>query len=138
MAGIVPPFTEETARAKVRAAEDAWNSRDPDRVVLSYTEDSVWRNRDTFLRGRDEIRAFLVQKWQRERDYQLRKELWCHAGNRISVAFQYESRDGDGVWWRSYGNEQWEFAADGRMSRREASINDVQLRGESERRVFPR
>ncbi|MCK2213461.1 nuclear transport factor 2 family protein [Actinomadura sp. ATCC 31491] len=130
----VPPFTEETARIKVQAAEDAWNTRDPDRVALAYTEDSVWRNRGEFLRGRDEIRAFLRRKWDRELDYALRKELWAVLGDRIAVRFQYECRDADGQWWRSYGNEQWEFDADGLMRRREASIDDVRI-DESERRI---
>ncbi|WP_188194236.1 nuclear transport factor 2 family protein [Nonomuraea sp. SYSU D8015] len=131
----VPPFTEETARIKVQAAEDAWNTRDPDRVAQAYTEDSVWRNRDEFLKGRDEIREFLRRKWARELDYALRKELWAVSGNRIAVRFQYESRDASGQWWRSYGNEQWEFDESGLMRRREASINDVRI-DESERRIF--
>jgi nuclear transport factor 2 (NTF2) superfamily protein len=130
----VPPFTEESARAKVQAAEDAWNSRDPERVALAYTEDSVWRNRDRFLTGREEIRAFLADKWQRERDYRLRKELWAYTGNRISVRFEYECRDAQGQWWRSHGNEQWEFDDAGLMRRREASINDVPI-GEEDRRL---
>jgi uncharacterized protein len=137
MAGIAPPFTAETALQKVRAAEDAWNSRDPDRVVLAYTEDSEWRNRDTFVRGREEIREFLTKKWSRELDYCLRKELWSFHANRIAVRFEYESRDSNHQWWRSYGNEMWEFAADGRMARRYASINDQRIE-EAERRVFPR
>ncbi|QUQ63140.1 nuclear transport factor 2 family protein [Kutzneria sp. CA-103260] len=123
----LPPFTEETARAKVQAAEDAWNSRDPERVALAYTEDSEWRNRDVFLKGRDEIREFLRQKWAREQDYKLRKELWAFTGNRIAVRFEYESRDADGQWWRSYGNEQWEFDENGLMARRYASINDLKI-----------
>jgi nuclear transport factor 2 (NTF2) superfamily protein len=123
----LPPFTEETARAKVQAAEDAWNSRDPERVSLAYTEDSEWRNRDTFLKGRAEIREFLTQKWAREQDYKLRKELWAYTGNRIAVRFEYESRDADGQWWRSYGNEQWEFDENGLMARRYASINDLKI-----------
>ncbi|RVX45234.1 hypothetical protein EDD27_8021 [Nonomuraea polychroma] len=131
----VPPFTEETARIKVQAAEDAWNTRDPDRVALAYTEDSVWRNRDEFLKGRDEIREFLRRKWAGELDYALRKELWAVLGDRIAVRFQYESRDASGQWWRSYGNEQWEFDEFGLMRRREASINDVRI-DESERRIF--
>jgi nuclear transport factor 2 (NTF2) superfamily protein len=130
----LPPFTEETARAKVQAAEDAWNSRDPERVALAYTEDSQWRNRDVFLRGRDEIRAFLRQKWARELDYKLRKELWAYTGNRIAVRFEYESRDADGQWWRSYGNEQWEFDENGLMARRYASINDLKITA-GERRI---
>jgi nuclear transport factor 2 (NTF2) superfamily protein len=123
----LPPFTEETARAKVQAAEDAWNSRDPERVALAYTEDSEWRNRDVFLKGREEIREFLSQKWARELDYKLRKELWAFTGNRIAVRFEYESRDADGQWWRSYGNEQWEFDENGLMARRYASINDLKI-----------
>ncbi|MBE1531414.1 nuclear transport factor 2 family protein [Actinomadura algeriensis] len=130
----LPPFTEETARAKVQAAEDAWNTRDPERVALAYTEDSVWRNRDEFFTGRDAIVEFLRRKWDRELDYRLRKELWAYTGNRISVRFEYEWHDADGRWWRSHGNEQWEFADDGLMRRREASINDVRI-DPSERRL---
>jgi nuclear transport factor 2 (NTF2) superfamily protein len=131
---IRPPFTEETARAKVQAAEDAWNSRDPERVSLAYTEDSEWRNRDEIFSGREAIRAFLTRKWARERDYRLRKELWAFTENRIAVRFEYESRDAGGQWWRSYGNEMWEFAPDGLMRRRYASINDAPIEA-SERRV---
>ncbi|MBC7806489.1 MAG: nuclear transport factor 2 family protein [Akkermansiaceae bacterium] len=130
----LPPFTVETARAKVQSAEDAWNSRDPDRVVLAYTEDSLWRNRDEFFAGRDAIREFLRRKWAKEIDYRLRKELWSFAGNRISVAFFYEWHDETGQWFRSHGNEQWEFAPNGLMARREASINDVPI-DERERRL---
>ena len=130
----LPPFTEETARQKVQAAEDAWNSRDPERVALAYTLDSQWRNRSEFLTGRDEIRAFLTRKWQRELDYVLRKDLWAFSGNRIAVRFQYEWRDANGQWWRSYGNENWEFDEHGLMRRREASINDVPI-AETERRI---
>jgi nuclear transport factor 2 (NTF2) superfamily protein len=133
---IRPPFTAETAAAKVQAAEDAWNTRDPARVALAYTEDSEWRNRDTFLQGRDEIRAFLTAKWERERDYRLRKWLWAFTENRIAVRFEYESRDAGGQWWRSYGNEMWEFSPDGLMARRYASINDARI-DESELRVTP-
>lgn len=129
-----PPFTEETARAKVQAAEDAWNSRDPERVALAYTEDSVWRNRDEFITGREEIKAFLRRKWAKELDYRLRKEMWSFTANRISVRFEYESHDPDGQWYRSYGNEQWEFDDEGLMRRREASINDVPIEA-AERRV---
>ena len=129
----LPPFTRETAVQKVQAAEDAWNSRDPERVALAYTEDSVWRNRDTFLTGRAEIVAFLTDKWGRELDYALRKSLWAFTDDRIAVRFQYECRDASGQWWRSYGNENWEFDAHGLMRRREASINDVRIE-ESERR----
>lgn len=131
----LPPFDEASARAKVRAAEAAWNTRDPDLVAAAYSEHSEWRNRDMFLRGRDEIRSFLAQKWSRERDYALRKDLWCFTGNRIAVRFQYESLDADGQWWRSYGNENWEFDYAGLMLRREASINDVAIDA-AERRVF--
>ena len=129
-----PPFTQETALAKVQAAEDAWNTRDPERVALAYTEDSVWRNRDQFVSGRDAIVAFLRQKWERELDYALRKELWAFAGDRIAVRFQYEWHDAAGQWWRSYGNENWEFDEHGLMRRREASINDVAIDA-SERRI---
>ncbi|MEV4517524.1 nuclear transport factor 2 family protein [Dactylosporangium sp. NPDC049525] len=131
----LPPFTLETALAKVQAAEDAWNTRDPERVALAYTEDSSWRNRDQFLTGRAAIVEFLHAKWQRELDYALRKELWSFHGNRIAVRFQYESRDSTGQWWRSYGNELWEFTDDGLMCRREASINDVRIAA-AERRIF--
>jgi len=131
---IRPPFTAETAAAKVKAAQDAWNTRDPDRVALAYTEDSEWRNRDEFLTGRDEIRAFLARKWDRERDYKLEKTLWAFTDDRIAVRFEYESCDADGQWWRSYGNEMWEFDASGLMRRRYASINDKRI-DESERRL---
>jgi uncharacterized protein len=129
-----PPFTLETASAKVQAAEDAWNTRDPERVALAYTEDSVWRNRDQFVKGRAEIVAFLRQKWERELDYALRKELWAFEGDRIAVRFQYECHDASGQWWRSYGNELWEFTEQGLMRRREASINDLRI-AETERRI---
>ena len=132
----LPPFTEETARQKVQAAEDAWNTRDPQRVAGAYTEDTEWRNRDEHVVGRDAVVEFLTRKWERERDYRLRKNLWAFSGNRIAVRFQYESRDADGQWWRSYGNEQWEFDDLGYMRRREASINDVRI-DESELRVTP-
>ena len=131
----VPPFTRESAILKVRAAEDAWNSRDPERVAGAYSEDSVWRNRDEFLAGRAEIIEFLRRKWSRELDYALRKDMWAFAGNRIAVRFQYECHDAGGQWHRSYGNELWEFDDNGLMRRREASINDVPI-GESERRIF--
>jgi uncharacterized protein len=130
-----PPFTAGTAAQKVQAAEDAWNSRDPERVALAYSEDSVWRNRDTFVRGRPEIVAFLTSKWERELDYALRKALWCFHDNRIAVRFQYECHDRDGQWWRSYGNELWEFNPQGLMVRREASINDVAIDA-GQRRIF--
>lgn len=130
---LVPPFTMETALAKVRAAEDAWNSRDPERVALAYSVDSQWRNRDTFVSGRDEIRAFLKGKWDRELDYRLTKALWGFRENRIAVRFQYEWHNAGGQWFRSYGNELWEFDDAGLMRRREASINDVAII-EAERR----
>nr|WSW64830.1 nuclear transport factor 2 family protein [Streptomyces sp. NBC_00995] len=129
-----PPFTQETALQKVQAAEDAWNARDPRRVALAYTPDSTWRNRDTFVRGRDEIVTFLTRKWEREQDYALRKSLWSFHEDRIAVRFQYEWHDTEGRWWRSYGNELWEFDARGLMRRREASINDVTI-PEAERRI---
>ncbi|MDP9417371.1 MAG: nuclear transport factor 2 family protein [Actinomycetota bacterium] len=131
----VPPFDEAAARQKVQAAEDAWNTRDPHRVAQAYTPDTVWRNRSEFLTGRGEVEAFLTRKWERELDYALRKELWACSGNRIAVRFQYEWHDADGQWWRSYGNENWEFDDEGYMRRREASINDVRI-DESERRIF--
>lgn len=131
---IKPPFTEETARVKVQGAQDAWNSRDPEKVSMAYTEDSEWRNRDEFLDGRAAIREFLQRKWERELDYVLRKELWAFTDNRIGVRFEYESRDAAGQWWRSYGNEMWEFAPDGLMARRFASINDEKIE-EGERRL---
>jgi nuclear transport factor 2 (NTF2) superfamily protein len=131
----LPPFTNETARQKVLAAEAAWNTRDPARVAAAYTPDSEWRNRDEFITGRDEIEAFLTRKWERELDYALRKDLWTFGPDRIAVRFQYESRDIDEQWWRSYGNELWEFAPNGLMHRREASINDLKI-SETERRIF--
>lgn len=131
----LPPFDSESAAAKVQAAEDAWNTRDPERVAGAYTVDSAWRNRDTFVTGRAAIIEFLTAKWDRELDYALRKNLWAFAGNRIAVRFQYECHDAAGQWWRSYGNELWEFDADGLMKRREASINDVPI-AEAERRIF--
>ncbi|SEQ96558.1 nuclear transport factor 2 family protein [Microlunatus flavus] len=134
----LPPFTRETAAAKVQAAEDAWNSRDPQRVALAYTEDSRWRNRDRFVTGRAEIVAFLTQKWERELDYALRKSLWAFTDDRIAVRFQYECRDAGGQWWRSYGNENWEFDEHGLMRRREASINDVAIAEADRRIVGPR
>jgi uncharacterized protein len=130
----LPPFTEETARQKVQAAEDGWNTRDPERVALAYTVDSEWRNRDEFFSGREAIVAFLRRKWERELDYRLHKELWSYSGNRISVRFEYESRDAAGQWWRSHGNEHWEFDDNGLMRRRDASINDYKIE-EHERRI---
>ncbi|BBY05832.1 nuclear transport factor 2 family protein [Mycobacterium noviomagense] len=130
-----PPFDLHSATEKVQAAEDAWNTRDPHKVSLAYTRDSVWRNRDVFVTGRDQIVEFLTAKWQRELDYALRKSLWDFRGNRIAVRFQYECHDATDQWWRSYGNELWEFDDNGLMLRREASINDVPIE-ESERRYF--
>lgn len=129
-----PPFTRETALWKVQAAEDAWNTRDPERVALAYTPDSTWRNRDVFLNGREEIVAFLTRKWAHELDYALRKSLWAFHEDRIAVRFQYEWHDAEGQWWRSYGNELWEFDERGLMRRREASINDVAI-AEADRRI---
>jgi uncharacterized protein len=122
-----PPFDDVTASRKVRMAENAWNSRNPDLVTPAYTHDSLWRNRDRFITGHTEIHAFLCAKWDREKEYRLIKELWAHSGNRIAVRFAYESRNFDGDWSRSYGNENWEFDADGRMRRRVASINDLPI-----------
>ncbi len=123
----LPPFTLETATAKVQAAEDAWNTRDPDRVALAYTEDSEWRNRSEFLSGRAAIREFLQRKWAKELDYRLKKQLWCFMDNRIAVRFEYECHDEAGNWYRAYGNENWEFAENGLMMRRFASINDLPI-----------
>ncbi|HEX2143576.1 MAG TPA: nuclear transport factor 2 family protein [Glycomyces sp.] len=131
----LPPFTAETAAAKVRAAEDAWNTRDPARVALAYTPDSMWRNRSEFLEGRESIRAFLARKWEKEHEYALRKELWAFTEDRIAVKFRYEWHDDAGQWWRSHGNELWEFAPSGLMRRREASINDVAI-AEADRSIF--
>jgi uncharacterized protein len=123
----LPPFTLETATAKVQAAENAWNTRDPERVALAYTEDSEWRNRSEFLTGRTAIKEFLTRKWAKELDYRLRKELWCFMDNRIAVRFEYEWHDESGTWHRAYGNENWEFAANGLMMKRFASINDLAI-----------
>lgn len=130
-----PPFDEQSALEKVQAAEEAWNTCDPERVALAYTEDSVWRNRDRFVTGREQITELLQEKWSRERSYALRKELWGFRGNRIAVRYQYECHDAARQWWRSYGNELWEFTDDGLMSRRESSINDVPI-SEADRRIF--
>ena len=130
---IAPPFTLETATQKVRLVEDAWNSRDPDRMVLAYTEDSMWRNRSEFMVGREQIHAFLARKYARELEYRLAKALWDFRDNRIAVRFQYEWLNDAGDWYRSYGNELWEFDERGLMRRREASINDVPIL-ETERR----
>ncbi|MFV9453813.1 DUF1348 family protein [Rhodococcus sp. NM-2] len=131
----VPPFTLDTAIAKVRAAEDGWNSRDPEKVAQAYTEDSWWRNRSTFLQGRREIVDFLAGKWDRELEYRLIKELWAHDGNRIAVRFAYEFHNTDGQWFRAYGNENWQFDGGGLMRWRHASINDVPI-DESDRKFF--
>ncbi len=133
----LPPFTAETAAMKARAAEDAWNTRDPERVSLAYTPGSKWRNRDEFFEGREAIVEFLTRKWERELDYVLRKELWAFTDRRIAVGFEYESHDPEGQWWRSYGNELWEFDDNGLMRERRASINDQPIEL-AERRVFPR
>jgi hypothetical protein len=129
----LPPFTLETAKAKVQAAEDAWNTRNPDQVCLAYTIDTQWRNRTEFLNGREEVRQFLIRKWNKELDYRLRKWLWSFMDNFISVKFEYEWHNDSGQWYRAYGNEQWEFAPNGHMKRREASINDLPIK-ESERK----
>ncbi|WP_066706241.1 nuclear transport factor 2 family protein [Curvibacter delicatus] len=133
----LPPFTLETAAQKVRLAEDAWNSRDPDRVVQVYTEDTRWRNRAEFPVGRAQVREFLARKWVRELDYRLIKELWAHSGNRIAVRFAYEWRDDAGQWFRSYGNENWEFNEQGFMQRRFASINDLPIKAEERKFFWP-
>lgn len=130
----VPPFTRESAIQKVRGAEDAWNRQDPETVALAYTEDSAWRNRDTFVKGRAEIIEFLKSKWSKELDYHLVKELWVAGGNRIAVRYCYESHDPSGQWWRSFGNEDWEFDDEGLMHTRYSSINDIPIE-ESERKL---
>lgn len=137
MNSLRPPFTLETAIAKVRTAEDAWNSRDPYRVSLAYTEDSVWRNRDQFLRGRDQIRGFLTKKWQQELDYRLLKSLWCFTEDRLAVHFRYEYHNAAGQWFRAYGNELWEFDKQGLMRRREASINDISIQEHERQFCWP-
>jgi len=133
----LPPFTPETAAQKVRMAEDAWNTRDPDRVVLVYTEDTRWRNRAEFPVGREQVRQFLQRKWAKELDYRLIKELWACAGNRIAVRFAYECHDDSGNWFRAYGNENWEFAPDGLMRIRRASINDLPIAGKDRKFHWP-
>ena len=130
----LPPFTQETALQKVQAAEDAWNTKNAEKVSLAYTPDSVWRNRSEFLEGRDEIKTFLKKKWATEHEYKLKKWLWAFTDNHISAKFEYEWHDDQGQWYRSYGNEQWEFADNGLMQRREASINDVKIK-ETDRRL---
>ena len=123
----LPPFTLETALQKVQAAEDAWNTRDPERVALAYTQDSEWRNRTEFFSGREAIKDFLVRKWAKEQDYRLKKELWCFMDNKIAVRFEYEWHDDSAQWFRAYGNENWEFAESGLMQRRYASINELPI-----------
>ncbi len=123
----LPPFTEQTAKQKIQLAEDAWNSQDPERVSLAYTPDSEWRNRHLFINGRAEIVRFLTEKWQKERQYKLKKEYWAHTDNRIAVRFEYEYHDANGQWWRAYGNENWEFDENGLMRKRFASINDLAI-----------
>lgn len=129
----LPPFTLETAIQKIQMAEDAWNSQDPERVSKAYTIDSEWRNRDQFINGREEIVTFLTQKWKKELHYKLKKEYWAHTENRIAVRFEYEYQTAEGNWFRAYGNENWEFDANGLMQKRFASINDIQI-SESERK----
>lgn len=129
----LPPFTEDTAKQKIQMAEDAWNSKDPVRVSKAYTENSEWRNRNLFINGRDEIVKFLSNKWERELSYYLKKEYWAHSGNRIAVRFEYEYQNAAGQWFRAYGNENWEFDADGYMAKRFASINDLEI-NESDRK----
>ncbi|MFJ4253877.1 DUF1348 family protein [Microbacterium sp. NPDC090003] len=131
----LPPFTEETAVQKVRAAEDGWNTRDPERIALAYSEDSWWRNRSTFVQGREAIIEFLAGKWDRESDYRLIKELWAYTGDVIAVRFAYEYRNAEGQWFRAYGNENWRFDKDGLMTHRHASINDVEI-DEADRKFF--
>ena len=129
----LPPFTEETAKLKIQAAEDAWNSKDPERVSLAQTIDTGWSNRSEFINGREEVKAFLQRKWLKELDYKLRKEYWAHTGNRIAVRFEYEYHDAAGNWFRAYGNENWEFDENGLMQKRYASINDLAI-NESDRK----
>ena len=130
----LPPFTEETARQKIQMAEDAWNSKNPEKVSLAYTVDTEWRNRAEFINGRQEVQEFLTRKWSKELDYKLKKSYWAHSGNRIAVRFEYEWRDDSGQWYRAYGNENWEFDENGLMAKRFASINDLPIK-EEERRV---
>lgn len=132
---LLPPFTEETTKMKIQMAEDAWNSKDPVKVSMAYTPDSEWRNRSEFITGRAEIQEFLRKKWQAEKNYKLRKEYWAHGDNRIAVRFQYEYQNNLGQWYRAYGNENWEFDANGLMAKRYASINDLPI-SESERRLM--
>lgn len=131
---IKPPFTEETAKAKVQRAEDAWNTRNPEAIAMAYSPDTEWRNRSEFVNGRTEVIEFLKRKWRKELDYKLKKELWAFTGNRIAVRFEYEWHDDSGQWYRSYGNENWEFDEEGLMKKRYASINDLPIQ-ESERKL---
>lgn len=131
----LPPFTQETALLKVQNAEDAWNSKDPERVSLAYTIDTEWRNRDQFINGREEVVSFLTDKWKKEQNYRLKKELWAFTGNRIAVRFEYEFNDESGQWYRAYGNENWEFNTDGLMQKRFASINNIPIE-EKDRKLF--
>jgi len=131
----IPPFDFETAKQKVQMAQDAWNTKNPEKVAGAYTIDTEWRNRDLFINGREEVKAFLIKKWEKELDYRLRKELWAYTGNRIAVRFEYEWHDQNGQWYRSYGNENWEFDENGYMQKRFASINDLPIK-ESERRIL--
>jgi len=130
----LPPFTEETAKQKIQMAEDAWNSKDPERVSMAYTIDTEWRNRSEFIHGREAVKEFLQRKWAKEHEYKLKKELWTFGGNRIAVRFEYEWHDKNGQWYRSYGNENWEFSPQGLMQKRYASINDLEIT-ESERKL---
>lgn len=130
----VPPFTLETALQKIQAAEDAWNSKNPEKIALAYTVDSEWRNRNQFINGRNAIVQFLADKWNNERHYKLKKEYWSHTDNRIAVRFEYEYQDINGTWWRAYGNENWEFNSNGLMQKRYASINDLEIK-ESDRKL---
>lgn len=130
----LPPFNEETAKQKIQMAENAWNSKDPEKVSLAYTVDTEWRNRSEFINGREEVRAFLIRKWNKELDYKLKKSYWAHSGNRIAVRFEYEFCDDSGQWYRAYGNENWEFDENELMAKRYASINDLPI-NEADRRV---
>ncbi|MCC7455111.1 MAG: nuclear transport factor 2 family protein [Crocinitomix sp.] len=130
----LPPFNFDTASQKVQMAEDAWNTKNPERVSLAYTIDTEWRNRDLFINGRDEVKEFLTKKWEKEAEYKLKKELWAYTDNKIAVRFEYEWRDQNGQWFRSYGNENWEFDENGFMKKRFASINDLKI-NENERRI---
>ena len=130
----LPPFNEDTAKQKIQMAENAWNTKDPDKVSLAYTVDTEWRNRSEFINGREEVRAFLIRKWNKELDYKLKKSYWAHSGNRIAVRFEYEFCDDSGQWYRAYGNENWEFDENGLMAKRYASINDLPI-NKADRRV---